>query len=327
MLSPLRNRFGIPGVISVIALVFAMFGGAYAATDGGSSSDKASASAKKAKKGPRGPRGPKGPPGPAGPQGPAGANGAKGDKGDAGSSGQNGAPGTPGQSVTATPIAAGGVCGAGVTGVKYTLGTTSTSICNGAAGAPGAQGPEGNPWTAGGTLPGGEIETGAYSTGWAGNKKAGDANVFGEVEVDEKTVTGSALPVRGYVPISFNIPLSSTPALAWVDKTGTAFAGSATTEGCRGEATEPKPDPGVLCLYTVEINEENGPPYDTTPTWSKTVASPFGFALKVEFAPAGVNTGVWAVKAPCGAGEEEVEVKEGPPGEEEVIEVICQPQA
>ena len=38
MLSPLRNRFGIPGVISVIALVFAMFGGAYAATnsnDGG----------------------------------------------------------------------------------------------------------------------------------------------------------------------------------------------------------------------------------------------------------------------------------------------------
>ncbi|HSR94938.1 MAG TPA: hypothetical protein VLK56_08730, partial [Solirubrobacterales bacterium] len=26
MLSPLRNRFGIPGVISVIALVFAMMG-------------------------------------------------------------------------------------------------------------------------------------------------------------------------------------------------------------------------------------------------------------------------------------------------------------
>jgi hypothetical protein len=33
MLSPLRNRFGIPGVISVIAFVFAMLGGAYAANN------------------------------------------------------------------------------------------------------------------------------------------------------------------------------------------------------------------------------------------------------------------------------------------------------
>ena len=32
MFSTLRTRFGIPGVISVIALVFAMFGGAYAAS-------------------------------------------------------------------------------------------------------------------------------------------------------------------------------------------------------------------------------------------------------------------------------------------------------
>ncbi|HKB50891.1 MAG TPA: hypothetical protein VKC63_05620, partial [Solirubrobacterales bacterium] len=67
MLSPLRNRFGIPGVISVIALVFAMLGGAYAASDNGSG--KATASAK-AKAGPRGPRGKTGPAGPAGPAGP-----------------------------------------------------------------------------------------------------------------------------------------------------------------------------------------------------------------------------------------------------------------
>ena len=45
MFSTLRNRFGIPGVISVIALVFAMFGGAYAASNS-SGGGKATASAK-----------------------------------------------------------------------------------------------------------------------------------------------------------------------------------------------------------------------------------------------------------------------------------------
>jgi hypothetical protein len=314
MLSPLRNRFGIPGVISVIALVFAMLGGAYAASDnGGASSDKASASAK-AKKGPRGPRGPKGPAGPAGPTGPQGPAGAKGDTGAAGSNGQNGAPGTPGQSVTATPIAAGGVCGAGVTGVKYTLGASSNNICNGKSGTNGEDGETG--FTD--TLPGGAIETGTYSTEWAGSKKPGDTNV-----VIESTV----FPFVAYMPISFNIPLASTPKLVWLNKAGTAFAGS-DTASCRGTAIEPKPDPGVLCLYTVDINAENTtPPYDDTPTMGKVVASPLGFVLSVEFTPAGLNSGTWAVKAPCETGEEEVEVKEGPVGEEEVIEVICQPEA
>src|SRR6188472_2090585 len=91
MFSTLRNRFGIPGVISVIALVFAMFGGAYAASNS-SGGGKATASAK-AKKGPRGP---KGATGPAGPAGPAGPTGAKGDAGAPGANGTNGAPGTPG---------------------------------------------------------------------------------------------------------------------------------------------------------------------------------------------------------------------------------------
>ncbi len=43
MFSTLRTRFGIPGVISVIALVFAMFGGAYAASNS-SGGGKATAS-------------------------------------------------------------------------------------------------------------------------------------------------------------------------------------------------------------------------------------------------------------------------------------------
>lgn len=113
MFSMFRNRFGIPGVIAVMALVFAMFGGAYAANHprGG----KATASAK-AKKGPRGPRGKTGPAGPTGPQGLPGANGKD------GATGPPGPPGPPGAT--------------GPTGTTLPSGMTETGIW-------GARGPEG----------------------------------------------------------------------------------------------------------------------------------------------------------------------------------------
>ncbi|HEX2097251.1 MAG TPA: hypothetical protein VHF50_07785 [Solirubrobacterales bacterium] len=139
MFSSFRNRFGIPGVISVIALVFAMLGGAYAANDSGGDGSKASASAK-AKKGPRGPRGPKGP---AGPQGPAGAAGAKGDTGAAGANGANGKDGAP-----------------GLQGQKGATGPTGPA---GATGVTGPEGAEGSPWTVDGTLPSEATLTGAWS--------------------------------------------------------------------------------------------------------------------------------------------------------------------
>jgi hypothetical protein len=129
MLSILRTRFGIPGVISVLALVFAMLGGAYAATDSGSG--HATASAKKGPRGPRGPRGKQGPVGPAGPVGPVGPAGAKGD------------PGTPGANGKEGP--------------------------EGPEGPEGKEGPEGSPWTAGGTLPSGETETGSWTTSSTAN--------------------------------------------------------------------------------------------------------------------------------------------------------------
>jgi hypothetical protein len=97
MFSTLRTRFGIPGVISVMALVFAMLGGAYAANNS-SGGGKATASAK-AKKGPRGPKGatgPAGPQGPAGATGDAGANGAAGGVGPAGPAGPEGKQGKEG---------------------------------------------------------------------------------------------------------------------------------------------------------------------------------------------------------------------------------------
>jgi hypothetical protein len=83
-----RNRFGFPGAVSLIALVLAMSGGALAAHNrGGGASGELSLY--KAKRGPRGPQGipgpqglpgPQGAPGPAlaGPEGPPGPSGPEG---------------------------------------------------------------------------------------------------------------------------------------------------------------------------------------------------------------------------------------------------------
>jgi collagen type I alpha len=136
MSSMLRTRFGIPGVIATVALVFAMTGGAFAAKYLITSTKQISPSVLKKLKGKAGPSGPAGPAGLAGAQGPAGA---------AGANGKDGAPGA--------------------------TGATGAAGAKGAAGSPGPEGPEGpagptgptgEPWTAGGTLPKGATETGAF---------------------------------------------------------------------------------------------------------------------------------------------------------------------
>ncbi len=150
MFSTLRNRFGIPGVISVMALVFAMFGGAYAASNS-SDGGKATASAK-AKKGPRGPKGPAGPAGPQGPAGPAGPAGSKGDAGAPGSNGAPGAPGAPGKSVAVSEESN---CDEGGITVEVENSSDPHEVCNGREGEPGAIHP-------GETLPHGASLTGSY---------------------------------------------------------------------------------------------------------------------------------------------------------------------
>jgi Collagen triple helix repeat (20 copies) len=95
----LKEPFGKAGlIVAVVALVFAMLGGAYAATGGNSS--KATASAKQGKQGKQGKTGKTGPAGPAGTAGPAGPAGAKGDTGAAGSNGKDGTNGTNGKNGT-----------------------------------------------------------------------------------------------------------------------------------------------------------------------------------------------------------------------------------
>lgn len=109
MFATLRTRFGIPGVISVIALVFALTGSAFAAkfiiTSKSQIKPSVLASLKGAKgpKGATGAQGPKGDPGTKGDKGAPGAEGKEGKqglKGDKGDKGEKGDPGTPGQNGT-----------------------------------------------------------------------------------------------------------------------------------------------------------------------------------------------------------------------------------
>ncbi len=153
MFSSLRTRFGIPGVISVIALVFAMLGGAYAANNS-SGGGKATASAK-AKKGPRGPKGATGPAGPAGAQGLAGPAGAKGDAGPAGAVGPTGPAGATGATGPVGPAGADGETG-------YTE-----------------------------TLPPGKTETGVWSFGPAGEGIAQVADISFPIPLAEALGSGN----------------------------------------------------------------------------------------------------------------------------------------
>jgi hypothetical protein len=309
MLSPLRNRFGIPGVIAVIALVFAMLGGAYAASNnGGGGKATASAKAKRGPKGPKGATGPQGPQGPIGPQGPAGAKGDKGDPGATGAAGPAGTAGATGATGAAGPKGdpGGSILVGEFTGPEET--PPNAGPCSGRGGSEfepedgggsvvyacnGAEGDKGSPWTAGGTLPSGETETGA----WA----------FSGGEGEEV-----------YTPISFTIPLAAA-----LDKEHTHFQTQANfadfdeagpeTVGCKGTGgpapfpvfVPPSAPPGHLCVYqsgnSTNVLNATFKGFER-PTFNEAQgATPAGIALVFTIGvaePSGHGGGVWAVTAP-----------------------------
>ena len=98
MLNAIRRNLSPPTAIAVVALVFAMSGGAIAANNYAAGSAEASKQSGK--------RGPKGPKGKQGPQGPQGLQGLQGPKGDVGPRGPEGPRGPKGD--TGDPWTAGG---------------------------------------------------------------------------------------------------------------------------------------------------------------------------------------------------------------------------
>jgi hypothetical protein len=136
----MKDRLGIPGVLAVIALVFAMSGAAFAAKKYViTSTGQIKPSVLKQLKGKTGA------------QGQAGANGANGKDG---APGANGAGGTAGKSVVTAAVTPGTLgCVEGGTSVEVEGSGVKKAICNGE---------EGSPWSAGGILPSGQTATGTY---------------------------------------------------------------------------------------------------------------------------------------------------------------------
>ncbi len=129
MFAKLHDQFGTAGLaLSVVALVLALGGGAYAASH--------SATVSKA--------GPRGKTGKTGPQGPAGL------AGQTGSAGTNGTNGSNGESVKVTALSD-GECANGQAGARFTVGSQKAEAC------------EGNPAKYPETLPPGKTETGTWS--------------------------------------------------------------------------------------------------------------------------------------------------------------------
>lgn len=275
MFSRLRNRFGIPGVISVFALVFAMFGGAYAANDAGTDGSKASASAK-VKKGPRGPRGPRGPQGPIGPQGPQGPQGAPGANGLDGAPGLNGKTGATGPTGPAGADGATGATGAdgatGATGSDGATGADGATGTTGADGATGATGPEGSPWTAGGTLPSGKTVVGAWSVQ---NPAAGTT----------RTVTFSSV---------LRLPAGQSSTKIVFIPVGGSDANCDDGEGAAASGVNPEADPGYLCVFAAF----NTSPASTVATKLATGNSGGLIVFSIPAESSGGLFGAYAITAP-----------------------------
>ncbi|HST68084.1 MAG TPA: hypothetical protein VLI94_00310 [Solirubrobacterales bacterium] len=306
MLSRIHQKLGTAGfIIAIIALVAAMTGGAFAAL---SSSDKKFIK-KEAKKFSKQYAQQFAVPGPAGANGTNGTNGAPGAPGAAGKDGKNGKNIVVGEATV-------GECPNGGTTVQVEgEPATKEAICNGEDGEAGS----------GGTLPAGEILTGAYSTGWGSNKTVASVGTWEPKTAAEGGAEGQLYEPEQYVSLSFNTPLAATPTVAWLTKGETATVPGSTAElsDCKGTKEEPKPDPGVLCVYVWQTGGELIT--DEEASISKKLVTRFGAAINADFSPLGLNSGTWAVKAPCELGEEEVNVEAGDPAE--VVEVICQPEA
>ncbi len=225
MLSAIRRRMTYANVGVTLALVFAMSGGAYAASRYVITSTKQiSPKVLKALKGSAGASGAAGARGAAGATGPGGPAGPQGPVGPAGNAGAAGVDGT---SVTSATIpTSSSTCGK-LGGSEFTSVSGKTTACNGKEGKEGTFG--------GSTLPEGKTLTGV----WAG---ADDGTAgYGE--------EGVGIVAAG---VSFAIPLSGEPAGHLVPE------GATLPPECPGTGAAPAAAPGNLCVYLTGASNVEG---------------------------------------------------------------------
>lgn len=283
----LRRNFNASTIIAIVALVFAMTGGAYAAKHYLITSTKQiSPKVLKALKGKAGPRGAAGSAGPAGPQGPAGAAGKNGTSGKDGTNGTNGAPG---EAAKVEAIAKTSSECNKEGGVKVSNANGSGTACNGKTG-----------FTE--YLPEGKTERGVWSL--------------------SQTTKGGEVYTSS---VSFPIALEAAPVKHYLREDGkeaiwnatTGKAEEVTSTACTGSAAAPTATPGNLCVYAA-AEEDTYKEYSVPlpdPCFldhqapagkgclynaaSSDVVSPFGFGITtISESEGALNVfGTWAVTA------------------------------
>lgn len=225
MFASVRRRMSYANVVATLALLFAMSGGALAASKYLITSTKQiKPSVLSSLKGAKGTQGPAGPGGSAGPAGPAGV-------------------GTPGP--------------AGTAGAK---GETGPEGKEGKEGKTGVAGPKGSPWTAGGTLPSKATETGAWSFGvvtYGSQPLAYRVPISfpiplsaGLSGVDCETVESSPQP-----------HVAETCQVHFIDEAGKESikpGEEVVSTACTGSASSPTATPGNLCVYTASLEVAEG---------------------------------------------------------------------
>lgn len=219
MISRIHEKLGTAGfLISIVALVVALTGGAYAASGGLNGKQKKEVE-KIAKKFAGAPGAP----------GTPGAAGSKGDNGAAGSNGTNGTNGANGTSVTTTAIpTSSATCGHNG-GVEVKSASPTQNVCNGTTGF--AE-----------SLPSEKTETGTWSYGPV---PTGANHVRFQVSFPTPLATGVHVAVH-YIKLVETEPGSEEFEL-----------GHPTAE-CPGTAAHPEAVPGNLCLYAAIGTEEPG---------------------------------------------------------------------
>jgi hypothetical protein len=248
MFSRIRRRITYTNVAMTLALVFAMSGGAFAATKYLITSTKqikpsvlAQLKGKNGKNGTNGINGVNGAAGAQGPQGAKGDTGAAGSPGAKGDTGGAGSPGAKGSTVlngAGAPSAGTGVNGDfyidttnnNIYGPKTAGGWGSLTALKGAAGA------AGSPWTVGGVLPTGESEKGTWAS-------------INSLPTEEDVVG---------VSISYTIPLEHEPTAHFIgtnkELAGEAHESPAIASGeCKGEAGKPEAAAGNLCVFAQNL--------------------------------------------------------------------------